>query len=386
MFAKGSPHVVLSATRVTELGDHAVRVDRIHPGFSEVIDFDYAVLATGSTYNNAFQPQRGETLEQIAANFAAAQAGIKKATSILIAGGGPTGIELAGEIKALYPGKKVTLVTSGAHFTPGEFSPKLGQKLAAQLKAAKVDFHFNTRLDTGTNVTGPIPLTPFSLPKGGSIKSDFLIVAYGTRPNLDLVHAFDPAALSAAGYVRINKASLQVVGHPSLLAIGDVADTPDGKTAVAAMGHAAVAAANIVTLLGGKKTALKPWAPQMKAILVSFGPKGGARSAPSARVQCGRTLDDGHGQEQGTVYRQVAGRVCPLILSLPVMTGFLYRLFMQSIMCLLPLAFRIHSRELSLMSDPNRSRTDTPSPADDPSEPLGRSPPRAAPSARSDGR
>lgn len=278
-FVKGSPHVVLSATKVLEMTDSTVKVDRVHDGFSDSIAFDYAVLATGSTYHNAFQPRGAMSLADITASFVHSQAAINSATSILIAGGGPTGIELAGEIAAQHPGKKLTLVTSGASFTPGDFSPKLGQKLLDQLRAAKVDVHFNTRLDTGEDVTGPIARKSFALPGGDAVEADFLIVAYGSKPNSELVQEFDPSAISPNGYVAVDKASLQIKGHPTWFAIGDVADTPDGKTAVACMSQAAVAAVNIVALINGKQS-VKAWTPAMKAILVSFGPNGGAGQLP----------------------------------------------------------------------------------------------------------
>jgi hypothetical protein len=48
LFPKGSRHVVLPGTRVLELGKHSVKVDKVHPGFGEVITFDQLIYATVS--------------------------------------------------------------------------------------------------------------------------------------------------------------------------------------------------------------------------------------------------------------------------------------------------------------------------------------------------
>lgn len=49
----------------------------------------------------------------IKAGFANVARAIAKAGSIAIIGGGAVGVEMAGEVKAAYPGKTVTLVHSG---------------------------------------------------------------------------------------------------------------------------------------------------------------------------------------------------------------------------------------------------------------------------------
>jgi len=46
-------------------------------------------------------------------SYAKVRGAIKDAQKILIIGGGPVGVELAGEIRAFYPAKEVTLVCAG---------------------------------------------------------------------------------------------------------------------------------------------------------------------------------------------------------------------------------------------------------------------------------
>lgn len=68
------------------------------------------------------------------------------------------------------------------------------------------------------------------------LTADFLIVAYGSKPNSELMDKFDASAVTEKGTVKVTP-TMQVAGHPNWFAIGDVAETADGKTAVAAKGH-----------------------------------------------------------------------------------------------------------------------------------------------------
>ncbi|KAI3990337.1 hypothetical protein MKX01_037676 [Papaver californicum] len=70
----------------------------------EHIPYDYLVIATG-TNENTYPISRSKRLEQYKEHFAR----IKSADSVLVIGGGSTGVELAGEIAADFPEKKPTL-------------------------------------------------------------------------------------------------------------------------------------------------------------------------------------------------------------------------------------------------------------------------------------
>ena len=50
--------------------------------------------------------------------------------------------------------------------------------------------------------------------------------------------AFDALAVSDRGAIKVTS-TMQVVGQPTLFAMGDVAETSDGMTAIAAQSHAA---------------------------------------------------------------------------------------------------------------------------------------------------
>lgn len=67
---------------------------------------------------------------------------------------------------------QVTLISQAPTLTPGKFNPKVGKTLEGQVKAAGIDLHLGTSLDTGDKVTGPIPETTFDLPGGGTVTGE----------------------------------------------------------------------------------------------------------------------------------------------------------------------------------------------------------------------
>src|SRR6267142_1495293 len=93
------------------LRDRAVAVEgrRVTLASGDVLEPDYLVLATGSSY-----PFPAKTEEPDVASarirFRAAHKALLAAGRALIVGAGPAGLELAGEIKAFYPDKHVTIV------------------------------------------------------------------------------------------------------------------------------------------------------------------------------------------------------------------------------------------------------------------------------------
>jgi NADH dehydrogenase FAD-containing subunit len=79
----------------------------------DVIDYEYLIIATGSTVANGLPSRPGvESKEEGMELLKAMQARIKAATQIVVAGGGAVGVELVTDAKNQYPDKSVTLVHS----------------------------------------------------------------------------------------------------------------------------------------------------------------------------------------------------------------------------------------------------------------------------------
>src|ERR1039458_7223324 len=114
--------------------DRAVKVDagRVTLASGEEIRPDYIVLATISDYPC---PAKGDVDSTAAAHgkVHGAHAALAAAHRVLLLGAGPVGIELAGEIKAVWPGKHVTLLDVADDVLGTRFRPELKAELRRQL-------------------------------------------------------------------------------------------------------------------------------------------------------------------------------------------------------------------------------------------------------------
>ncbi|GAA0167032.1 oxidoreductase [Lithospermum erythrorhizon] len=109
--------------------------------------YDYLVIATG--HNDTTPATKQEKLS----NYQSEQEKIKAANSILIVGGGPSGVELAGEITTDFPGKKVTLVHRGSRLL--EFiGEKAGKKALDWLTAKNVEVILGQSVDLNSCTDG----------------------------------------------------------------------------------------------------------------------------------------------------------------------------------------------------------------------------------------
>ena len=121
-------------------------------GARVVVPYDILVLATGITYGGPatrISPDEASSKQ----GFRDMQAAAAAAHSILIIGGGPVGVELAGEIKEAYPDKTVTIVHSGEHLISAPANgavsadPRLGAALAAKAATLGINVLLSQRAE-----------------------------------------------------------------------------------------------------------------------------------------------------------------------------------------------------------------------------------------------
>ncbi|KAK4703405.1 apoptosis-inducing factor 2, partial [Phenoliferia sp. Uapishka_3] len=295
-FGMGSRHRIVVGN-VVEFGRNHVVLDNdfeeLGEGGGRRIEFEYAVLAMGSSYPKPCRPPPDQTsTTAVTAYLETLQEAVKNSTSILITGGGPVGIEFAGEVAALYgKSKLITLVHSAPRFFEGAgFKPSLGESLKSQLIAYGVNLVFGTRLDTGDAETGKLKeKVTYDLGDGGVIEPDFLFKAYGSSPNTSLLNSFQPPILDPTSHRVLVSPTFQVQTLPSstsqsspeqldhIFAIGDITNVDETKLWAHSQFHGAVVGANIVKLIKDPQvTSLKQYTPGAKIIVVCVGPNGGA--------------------------------------------------------------------------------------------------------------
>lgn len=276
-------NIVVQASAV-QLETNKLVLDQSVPEFGETIHFDYLVIATGTRYP---APAKATTLDydSTRANLVTLRSEIKSAQSIVIVGGGPVGIELAGEIREVYPKTKVTIVHDQNTFV-GEL-PKISQKLVDLTVKNKVDTIFNDAVivppEEKNNYYHPEAKT-VNTKNGTSIENvDLVLLAFGNRPETAWLKntRFGSELVADNGYIKVKK-TFQV-DHPegsNVFVLGDAANFNESKMAFRIAGHVPVVVQNIVQLAVKNKQPQAEYKKGPDAMFVTFGKKQGAGLLP----------------------------------------------------------------------------------------------------------
>lgn len=221
---------VLGKAQDLEPSSNSVTV-QTNDGAVRKLEYHTLVIATGSSAREEMPFKTVNTTEQTRDVLHDWQQRIKSAKSVVVAGAGITGIELAGELAEAYAKtgqKKVTLIASsdlpldeGLRKDVRQAAKKTLEKLGAQVKLnAKV-----------TRVDGPEPgpkTISISVGRGGeeTIEADVFIPTYGLQPNSEFVPA---NLLDHRRHVKQTK-HLRAEGRDNIFVVGDVGslETPQG--------------------------------------------------------------------------------------------------------------------------------------------------------------
>ncbi|KAK2027552.1 FAD/NAD(P)-binding domain-containing protein [Colletotrichum zoysiae] len=255
----GSPdssrHQVIQA-RAHSLFHNRVVLDRDWQGSTE-IPFDYLVVTTGTQLPAPGTMQHDDKLSSVKF-LQSYQGSVIKASSIVIVGGGAVGVQMATDLKELYPEKEITLVHSRDCLMP-LYHIKFHEVLKSRFDELGV------KLITGTRaVFPPVNLVHddtkvvLKLTDGRELVADLVIPATGQKPNSGFVQTLqssngDPILNPSNGFIKV-RPTLQFKdpAYPNLFAAGDIADTGAHKAARPGMAQAQVAAQNIVAMIEGR--------------------------------------------------------------------------------------------------------------------------------------
>lgn len=252
--------------------DQAVAVagSRVTLASGNVLEPDFLVLATGSSYPFPAKTQDTEVAAARARVLAAHEA-LVCADRALIVGAGPAGLELAGEIKAFFPAKHVTLLDAADDILTGPYDQPLRDELRRQLDTMGVEVRLGS---APRELPSAPPATLGSIriatEDGGEVEADIWFRAFGVRPQSSYL---DGGSLDDRGYVRVDD-HLRVVGETNVFAVGDVSNADRDMAAIASR-QAALVAANIRALITaeGELGSYDRFPPM---IAIPLGPEGGA--------------------------------------------------------------------------------------------------------------
>jgi NADH dehydrogenase len=241
----GRPNVTARLGTVTgvDLDRRAIQID----GESE-LPYDYLVLAAGSSttdfsipgvMDHAFPlktiPDAIRLRNHVLTMFEHADAGSRRdadpgVLTIVLVGGGPTGVEMAGALSELISHTlaaefhhldltraRVVLVEMTDHLLPG-FGARSRESALQTLLSKGVEVRFHAKLEKVTDES-------VTFEDGTSISSRTVVWTAGVRANpvADLI----PGATGRGGTVRV-EADLSLPGHPEVFVIGDLAAIESG--------------------------------------------------------------------------------------------------------------------------------------------------------------
>lgn len=211
-----------------DMSTRNVTIKRTDSGEDQVLSYHALVITTGIRAISpiySLSPTSKETQEALETT----NRRLANAECILIAGGGPTGVETAGEIaealrKQSGSRKATVLLYSGGKRLLPALRPALGSKAESYLKDLGVDVVHGKRVRSFTqNSNGS---TTLYLDGGESKIVDVYIPCTGVSPNTSYL---PPSLLNEKGYVRNNPKTLRVdEASPRVYALGDVATHSNG--------------------------------------------------------------------------------------------------------------------------------------------------------------
>ncbi|WP_461475434.1 FAD-dependent oxidoreductase [Microbacterium sp. HJ5] len=239
---------------------------------------DAVAIATGSSYPSPIKPEGSDLAGYLLGLDAAAEA-VSRSASIVVAGAGAVGVELAAEIRHAHPGRRVTLI--GRRLIPGPYRHALRRRLHRKL----TDLGVTVLEDSLIQDAAGAPAAPSATYSPGQrvrttsgieVDGEVWFTAHGARPVTDLL---PQETLDASGRVTVDE-HLRIRGSRTLFAVGDITDVPEPKTAANAERQAAVAAQVIADLLAGREPRTH-YTPSRYAVLaVPLGPRDGATQLP----------------------------------------------------------------------------------------------------------
>lgn len=254
-------------------------------GDEEDVRYDSLVVATGTTSASPLWTLHGDYKKTKAA-FEDLHSRLPNAQSVLIAGGGPAGVETAGEIAHEYKLAKTTILSGGNRLLPRLNNKGVSAQAEDHLKALNVTTIHEVRVSSVAQL--PDGKTALEFNDGTKKTVDIYIDATGATPNT----SFLPANwLSNSKRVAVDPTTLRATAAPAgVYSVGDVASYSlggilDAKDSIQPLGYSIWSDLRDTAPSGVKVMQEKKYNQVTKDMqLVPIGPHGGVGSVYDWRV------------------------------------------------------------------------------------------------------
>jgi len=224
-------------------------------GSEEKLKFDYLVIATGTSYALPSHVARSEK-QEAKKMFEDELKELQKGNHVIIAGGGPVGYELAGEIKDAYPSKQVTLVQAGSALVSATLPSKFRSSAQKKIEKMGVKVILNQFVLWEESVGAENAHSrvargqrDFKLSSGEIIQAD--LAYFCARAKVNSLSYRESLPVNRIEQLKVNS-HLQVEGCTNIFAVGDCTNLDESKLAYHAGFHARVVVHNVIALDAGK--------------------------------------------------------------------------------------------------------------------------------------
>jgi len=236
-------------------------------GEEETVPYDCLIVATGFGMPLIY-PDLGVSVEERKMEVQRVGDAIKKGSCIVVAGGGPVALELAGNIRGEYPSKKVVLLCTNGVL--GAWPEKQRKKVQAQLQKMNIEV-----VNGATDAPKAYSLEPGSIKFGEKeLSYDVFLPAYSQGPNTKFLPG---TVLGGKGCVDVNE-YLQSNACKEIFAVG-VSNIKEPFIAMPKLeAQWNSVATNVIAMLAGRPlTKHEEGAKFMKLpplVLIGHGPSG----------------------------------------------------------------------------------------------------------------